>query len=353
MAKLITRVILTLTILTVAAAAGIYYYNLDRTYYNSDDELGNTAGNIYNGGLFCEQDGKIYFSNNNADGSLFVTNDTLSSFRQVSKAKTVYINADDDYIYYIQANNTKKSSNDNLMDYYNTGAYRIKHNGSDLKAYTADPSAYLTLKGNYLYLQKYNVDYGLCLYRYKIDRKEERLLIKDDVIPVKAEGDYMYFAGNSKDFNIHSLDLLSYTSHPVIEGSYLYPIYFGDYIYYINKNDNNKLYRMNKSGTKPEKLVNQYCSTYNITNSGKYVYYQAVNKKAKGIYRLNLDTMKDELMLSGEYKQINITKDYVFFQDMDGANTYFAVADGDPLVNRFQAPTSADLLSPAPSAAAK
>ena len=351
MAKLIMRVILTLTILTVVAAAGIYYYNLDRTYYNSDDEIGNTAGNIYNGGLFCEQDGKIYFSNSNADGSLFVTNDTLSSFQQVSKDKAVYINADDDYIYYIQANNTKENSKDNLMDYYNTGAYRIKHNGTDLMAFTADPGAYLTLKGNYVYLQKYNVDYGLCLYRYKIDKTEERLLVKDAVIPAKAEGDYLYFSGNSKDFNIYSMDLLSYTFHPIMEGSYLYPVYFEDYIYYINVKDNYNLYRMNQDGTEPTKLVNQHCSTYNITSSGKYLYYQVDNKKTRGIHRLNLATMKDELMLSGEYKQINVTKDYVFFQDMDGSNTYYAVADGDPLVNRFQAPDSAVPVSPTPAAA--
>ena len=353
MAKQILRVLLTLTILTVVAAAGIYYYNLDRTYYNSDDEIGNTAGNIYNGGLFCQQDDKIYFSNSNANGKLFVTNDTLSSFNQVSKDKAIYINADDDYIYYIEANNTKENSKDKLMEYYNTGAYRIKHNGSDLMAFTADPSAYLTLKGNYVYLQKYNVDYGLCLYRYKIDKTEERLLIKDAVIPTKAEGDYLYFTGKSKDLNIHSMDLQSYTSHPIIEGSYLYPIYFEDYIYYINTKDNNSLYRMNQDGTEPTKLVSFHCSTYNITSSGKYLYYQVDNKKTKGIHRLNLSTMKDELMLSGEYKQINVTKDYVFFQDMDGSNTYYAVADGDALVNLFEAPSSSTSLSPTPTAAAK
>ncbi|MDF2514099.1 MAG: hypothetical protein K0S04_3965 [Herbinix sp.] len=350
MAKHILRVLLALTILTAVAAAGIYYYNLDRTYYNSDDEIGNTAGNIYNGGLFCQQDDKIYFSNNNAGGRLFVTNDTLSSFQLVSNSKAVYINADDDYIYYVQANNTKETSIDDSIVYYNTGAYRIKHNGSNLTAFTADPSAYLTLKGNYLYLQKYNVDYGLCLYRYKIDKTEERLLVKDAVIPTKAEGDYLYYSGRSKDLNIHSLDLLSYTTHPILKGSYLYPIYFEDYIYYINTKDNNSLYRMNKDGSEPTKLVSQHCSTYNITNSGKYLYYQVDNKKTKGIHRMNLSNLKDELMLSGEYKQINITKDYVFFQDTDGSNTYYAVADGDALVNRFDAPTSATSISPTPAA---
>lgn len=344
MAKLIMRVIVTLTLLTVVVTAGIYYYNLDRTYYNSDDEIGNTAGNIYNGGLFSQQKDNIFFSNYNADGSLFVTNNTLSSYRQVSTDKAVYINTDDDYIYYIQANNNKETSGNDLMDYYNTGAYRIKHNGSDLMAFTADPSAYLTLKGNYVYLQKYNIDYGLSLYRYKIDKTEERLLVKDAVIPTNVEKDQLFFTGKSKDLKIHSLDLQSFTSHPIIDGSYLYPIYFGDYIYYINTKDKYSLYRMNLDGTEPTKLVNQHCSTYNITNSGKYLYYQVENKKVKGIYRLNLSSMKAELMLSGEYKQINVTNDYVFFHDMDGSNTYYAIADGDALVNRFQPPSVNDLL---------
>ena len=32
---------------------------------------GNTAGNLYNGGLFCEYNGVIYFSNPNDNGRLY------------------------------------------------------------------------------------------------------------------------------------------------------------------------------------------------------------------------------------------------------------------------------------------
>ncbi len=355
MAKLIIRIFITLTILTSVSVAGIYFYNKNRTYYNSEDEVGNAAGNIYNGGLFCEQDGHIYFCNNNADGSLFVTNATLTSFRQVTPDKAVYINADSNYIYYVQANDTyqNQKNKDGSFVYYNTGVYRIKHNGSDLMAFTGNPGAFLTLKGNYVYFQKYDVDNGSFLYRYKIDKTEEQLLVKDSVIPAEIGSNSLYYAGQSKNLGINSLDLSSFTTRPVIKGSYLYPIYSGDYIYYINTKDHRRIYRMNKDGSEPTKLVNQRCSTYNITESGQYLYYQVDNNKANGVHRLDLTTMEDEIMLVGDYKQINVTKDYVFFLDYDGPNTYYAVADGEALVNIFKAPTSAVPVSPTPAGAAR
>ncbi|HHV11322.1 MAG TPA: DUF5050 domain-containing protein [Clostridiales bacterium] len=355
MAKLIIRIFIALTILTSVSVAGIYFYNRNRTYYNSEDEVGNTAGNIYNGGLFCEQGGNIYFCNNNADGSLFVANGTLTSFRQVSTDKAVYINADDDYLYYVRANDTRQgqTGGDGSLFYYNTGIYRIKHNGSDLTAFTSNPAAYLSLKGNYVYFQKYDVDNGLFLYRTKIDKTEEQLLVKDSVIPAEIEDDFLYYTRRSKNLNLCSLNLSSYTTRPVIKGSYLYPIYSGDYIYYMNTKDHRRIYRMNRDGSEPTKLVNQRCSTYNITNSGQYLYYQVDNNRANGVHRLNLDTMEDEIMLVGDYKQIHVTENYVFFLDYDGPNTYYAVADGEALVNIFKAPASAVPASPTPAGAAK
>ena len=39
-----------------------------------EDTIGNTAGNLNNGGLFCEYDGKVYFSNAYDSGTLYVMN---------------------------------------------------------------------------------------------------------------------------------------------------------------------------------------------------------------------------------------------------------------------------------------
>lgn len=330
---------LALIVLTVAAVIGVYFYNHDRTYYNTEDEIGNTAGNIYNGGLFCEQDGSIYFSNPSADGALYVTNSTLTKFKRLRDDKAVYINADENYLYYVRANNTRENDKGGFLVFYNTGIFRCRQNGKELKAFTGNPGAYLTLKGNNVYFQRYDVGIGLYLYKYPIDASTERCLIKDAVIPAAIMDNKLYYAGYSGDHNINAMDLSSFTTHPVIEGSYMYPIFMDGYIYYMDPSNKYKIYRMNEDGTDPTRLVKYRTATYNITNSGTYLYYQIDDSKHNGIHRLNLETMEDETLMSGNYKDINVTSDYVFFRDFDETNTYVMSADGPADIQNFTGST--------------
>ncbi len=338
MLKMIYKVLIFLATATIIGIGVVLLYNTNRTYLNDDNEIGNTTGNIYNGGLFAEQDGKIFFSNDAADGSLYVMNSDLSNFKKVYSDKAAFINADENYVYYVRANNTRENLSNSVLMFYNTGVYRINHNGRDLTSYTSNPSAYLMLYGNNLYFQRYDVGTGLYLFRYKIDNTIERLLIKDAVIPATVIGNSFIYNGYSEDHNINAMDLSSFTSRPKFEGNYYYPIYNGDYIYYLNLDEKYKIYRMNLDGSNPTLLVNERCSTYNITNDGKYLYYQVDNGKKNRICRLNLETLVSETLLKGDYKQIHITKNYVFFKDFDNANTYIMKANGIVDISTFNPP---------------
>jgi hypothetical protein len=335
MLKTIRNVLIALLVLTTIGVIAIYFYNHDRTYYNGEDEIGNTAGNIYNGGLFCEQDGNIYYSNPSADGALYVMNSDLTKFKKLRDDKAVYINADENYLYYVRANNTRENDKGGFLMFYNTGVFRCGQNGKNLMAYTGNPGAYLTLKGNNIYFQRYDVEIGLFLYKYQIDGDLERCLVQDAVIPAAVFDNKLYYAGYSKDHNINAMDLSSFTTHPVIEGSFMYPVFLGNYIYYMDPSEKYRIYRMNQDGTDPTKIVKYRTSTYNITNSGKYLYYQVDDSKHNGIHRLNLETMEDETLKTGNYKDINVTDAYVFFRDFDETNTYVMYADGTSDISIF------------------
>ncbi|NLC20217.1 MAG: DUF5050 domain-containing protein [Clostridiales bacterium] len=334
MLKKLMRLIITLTIVTALLVVILYAYNRGRTYYNDENVSGNTAGNIYNGGLFCEMNGKIYFSNNKAGGSLYVMDSDLTRLKKLRNDKAVFINADDNYIYYIRANDINNSDTEHMM-FYNSGVYRVKLNGSELKAYTSDPSSYLTLKGNSIYFQKYDLATGYSLYKYQIDGESNRLLVKDAATPVNVSGTGLYFTPKAHNQCIRMIDLKSFIIYQAFEGSYLQPIFRDGYIYYMDAANDNIIYRMNQDGSGKELLVDSRCSTYNITNSGIYLYYQVDDQADKGIYRLKLDTMEVSRLLDGDYKQINVTEKYVFFRDADNSNTYIISADGYPEVNVF------------------
>ena len=50
-----------------------------RIVYNNDNAIGNSAGNLNNGGLFCEYNDKIYFANPDDYNKLYVMNSELCS----------------------------------------------------------------------------------------------------------------------------------------------------------------------------------------------------------------------------------------------------------------------------------
>lgn len=350
MLSYVKRIFIFLFILTVAAILGLYLYSKGRTYYNSEEEIGNTAGNIYNGGLFCEQDDIIYFSNDYDNGSLYSMTSYGTNIKKITNDKAVFINADENYIYYVHANSTLENTS-SFIKFNNNGIYRIFHNGRNLKVLSRKPSTYLMLKGNYLFFQRYDVEKGFSLYQCLIDTTKERRLVMKEVIPALVKDNTIYYTDTSEVQNINLMNLSSFTAHIYAEGSYLYPIFVGGYIYYIDQSDHNRLYRMNEDGSSPTLLVKNSCSTYNITNSGKYLYYQVNTSGKNRICRLNLETMKSETLQKGKYKQIHVTDNYVFFKDLDNANTYYVLADGDGNVNTFNAniaPSTTPSVTPTP-----
>lgn len=334
----IKKVLIILVIVTVIAIAWVFIYSQGRTYFNEEEEVGNTAGNIFNGGLFCEQDGKIYFSNDNDDGALYVMNSDCTNIKKVHYDKAVYINADENYLYYLRANDTRENNSGSLLMFNNTGMYRLNHNGNNLKIISYNPGSYLSLYGNFVYYQNYDVNSGLFLYRKKIDTSMERLLLEDAVIPSYVANNKLYYAGFTKNHNINALDLSSFVTSTYIEGNFAYPIFRDDYIYYLDLDNNYSVNRMKLDGSERTVLVDQLCSTYNITNSGKYLYYQVDEEGNSGIGRLNLKTMEQETLLEGYYKQIHVTDNYVFFKDFDNTHTYVLSADGSSKLGTFDPP---------------
>lgn len=338
MAKTLLKVLIILSSITIIAILAVLVYSSGRTYYNEEDEIGNTSGNIYNGGLFCEKDGKIFFSNDAADGKLYVMDLDCSNIKKIYDDKAVFINADGNYIYYVRANNTREDTRGSIMMFYNTGVFRLNYNGGNLLAYTGNPGAYLMLHGNYLYFQRYDAHIGLYLYRYKIDGKEERLLLKDAVIPFTVQNNSLLYTGYSVDHNINAMDLKSFTTRTKITGNIAYPITTKDAIYYINMDKDYHIYRMNLDGSDPVPVIKKRCSTYNITNDGRYLFYQVDDTKHNGINRYDLKTEKNDVLMEGDFKQIHVTTNYVFFKDFDNENTYIIGTGAGKDINTFNPP---------------
>ena len=61
--KKIWKWLLFVLVILLAAGCVFLYRYINRIRYNDGYVNGNTAGNLYNEGYFCEKDGIVYFAN--------------------------------------------------------------------------------------------------------------------------------------------------------------------------------------------------------------------------------------------------------------------------------------------------
>ena len=63
-----------------------------RIVYNNDNAIGNSAGNLNNGGLFCEYNDKIYFANPYDYNKLYVMNSDCTNAMKLNDDSVASIN---------------------------------------------------------------------------------------------------------------------------------------------------------------------------------------------------------------------------------------------------------------------
>ena len=56
-------VLMIFVFILILGGIGLFIKIKDRTIYNKNYVNGNSAGNLYNAGLFCEDSGTIFFAN--------------------------------------------------------------------------------------------------------------------------------------------------------------------------------------------------------------------------------------------------------------------------------------------------
>lgn len=325
--------------LAVLLLSSIIFFKWERkTVYNSPNTIGNTSGNILNGGLFCENNNKIYFSNYKDEGSLYSMNSDCTNFEKISSDAVTHINTAGKYIIYSRRNNTKENSTGDFLNFNNIGIYRIDRNGKNIIHLSTNANGVSVLAGNYVYFQNYNKQDGLQFYKVKIDGSNEKRLSVEETIPNAVFNNILYYAGTNDEHNIHTLNLETDTSDLLVEGNYTNLIINNDYLYYIDLSEQYSIGRMELNGSNAQTLINKPCFTYNLSTDGRYLYYQTEDTKNNdnnGLYRLDLETNTDTLLKAGNYHNIHTTSNYMFFSDMNDTSYFLLPTTNDLNINEF------------------
>ena len=303
-----------------------------RVSMNPDGTVGNTAGNINNSGLFCEYNGKVYFSNSYDGGSLFVMNPDETELRRLNYLNVQNILAGGKYLYYFQTGSTSSSSLGQVKGL--TSFARCKLNGKSEISLTRDVVTSAQLVDNYLYMLT-ATDAGPSFYKMKIDKSDKTELANVAINPACAQDGIIYYNGVESDHYLYALRTSNDSVSEVWAGNLWYPILYGDYVYYMDVENNYRLCRYSVSQNVIEVLTNDRVDCFNV-GSG-YIYYQKNSSSDPQLICMRTDGTDAMTVASGTFTNINMTSQYVYFQAFDDNTTTYHSSIGSGISSSFNA----------------
>ena len=317
--KKIIKYITLIILIAIVLSAIIYFKSLTKQYYNDTFINGNTAGNLYNQGLFCEDENSVYFANPLDDNRLYCLSKDTQKVHKLNNDTASYINVDDHYIYYTRAGGGSESS----FSFLNVNTHslcRIRKDGKgDVVVLDEAPALYASLVGNYIYYLHYDKETATTLYRINIDGSNKEQLSKNPYFTCSTDGQYIYYNGIEEDHNVYQYDTASHTQSLLYEGNCYMPVVDGNDIYYLDCTNDYHLTNYNLSTNIKTELIKERVDCFNLYNG--IIYYQT-NGKNPSLCSMNLTDNKQQVIHSGIYTTINAANNQLYFKDFQSNVMY-------------------------------
>lgn len=313
--KKIVGIIICITL--VALVIGLIVYNSisGRLRYNKKGDVGNTTGNLYNGGEFCEYKGYVYFANRADDNALYRMKADGTHVEKLHPDSVSYIQVINDYIYYIRTND---SSADMVLRGQPYGLYRLEIGENKAEQIYNGLVLSMRMLGNYLYFQAYNDDDRIQMMKVKIDGEGLKLISEEEYEPLCVNGTDIYFAEVRDSHNLMRMETENDRIVTAAEGNYYMPTFISGYMYYINLDDEMKLTRVDLSTNEEEVLDEGKCINYNVSEDENVIYYQLENEDDHKLCRMTLGGDNKVVVTEGDCLDISITKNYTYFYKLTG-----------------------------------
>ena len=327
-----------IVLLVVAIAAGIIGAIMANHFeYNDEDVVGNTAGNLYNGGLFCEYDGYIYFANPNESNQLYRMDEDGDNVKKLHSDKASYINVAGDYIYYVRFNHEDGQQAVFRGNLY--GVYRLKMGDTTATELYGKIANSLALSGNKLFFQSYNDEDLIQVKAVGIDGKNLELVSDEDYVPISVYNEEIYYNNVDYNHNIAKIDVENYSKSNVKAGNYYMPIAEDGKLYYIDIEAGYQLIKEDISTGKKTVLTEEKCINYNVHSEYGVIYYQVENDEDDHkLMMMDLNGKNETLVSEGDCSKIHITKKYTYYCKTVGIDEiwYYVETGEKPEPTEFQ-----------------
>lgn len=301
-------IILLFVVLLILVILVVFSLLSERIAPNPPGTVGNTAGNLNNSGLFCEHDGTVYFSNAREFGSLYAMNPDETNVRKLSDLNVCNILAGGKYLYYFQLGDSGQSGFGNVISVKSFNRCNLK--GERVKCLTRDIVIKGQLVDDYLYLLT-SENGKTSFYKMKTDKSDITPLANYEINPACARNGVIYYNGTKSNHYLYGLDTATDIPSEIWQGNIWYPALDGEYIYYMDVAENYRLCRYSLTQNFVEVLTDERVDCFNVGNG--YIYYQT-NGDEPQLKCMRTDGTDSKVIAEGNYTNINMTSQYVYFQ---------------------------------------
>ncbi len=326
-----TYILLVILLLLLFASLILFAMYGDQIPMNPSGTVGNTAGNLNNGGYFCEYDGRVYFANSYDNGSLYSMDTSEQNLSKLNDVEVRNILSGGEFLYYFRSGEAGEAGLGTVRSLKSFN--RCKLDGSSTTALTKDIIISGQLVDNYLYLLAAGDEHP-DFFKLKIDKSERVSLADYEINPASAANGMIYFNGTQDNHYLYSLNSTNDGIREVWQGNLWYPTLDGDYIYYMDVENDYRLCRYSLSTNAVEVLTEERVDCFNVGNG--YVYYQTNGDTPRLMY-MRTDGSDPQMLADGIYTNINMTSQYVYFQEYGNEAATFHSALGNSFYDVFSA----------------
>lgn len=282
----------------------------NRFKYNGDGAIGNTTGNLYNGGAFCQYEDRIYFANPADNNYLYSMKLDGSDVQLEYKDMVSYIQIINGYIYYIRTN---RASTDVVLHGSLYGIFRMKI-GSDkpLCLYTGIVES-MVVCGDYIYFRSYDEKEQIQFKKVKVDGEELSIVSENDYDAVAAWKNEVYFTNVEDNHNLMYVMSGTDVVHTSSVGNYYMPSFSDNFFYYIDLDNDMKLTRMSLKNNEITVLDEGVCVNYNVSSEQGVIYYQLEDENQHRLRRMDIYGANKTTIADGDYCDIHITEKYTYY----------------------------------------
>ncbi|WP_175560056.1 DUF5050 domain-containing protein [Butyrivibrio sp. YAB3001] len=288
----------------------------------SDSATGNTAGNLHNGGLLFEMNGKVYFANPSDNDCLYSMNVDETNVKRITNMSTKLISGANGYLFFYMDSSKKSSNLTGLGGATNQhGIYRCKVNGDKLTCLLREYVDMLQLCGKYIYYQDKEKD-GF-LGKIRIDKSNKKVVLDELVSPACYDDGFIYYTGVKSDHGIHRLSTATDGVSDFLPGSYFYPVVTDGYIYYMNGEDNYSICRTNIRSGDTETVTKDRVDSF--TMNSQYIYYAYSNGNQSALKRCNVDGSNQIVIYEAITNSLHLTSQYLYFKIYGNDDVFYHV----------------------------